>query len=238
MEPLADDYNAVENTRESQYDGRILNPEFLFTAMVIAVVAYLLLILPFRWLSPAGRSLYNCIGIPIVYVVSAWVLGKKTGTWSEIRLLSPQLNMRVFSTFFALFWLFQLAFRTLGLVLFPPDLRPYVSGVNLRWPEANASFIRSVVGSPIGEEMFFRGWLLSWLKQLDNGYLFKGKLSRANLVASLIFTILHFPGNVWGSLVGIFIISVLMGAARERSDSLALPMFLHFMANFVECVIW
>jgi CAAX amino terminal protease family. len=83
------------------------------------------------------------------------------------------------------------------------------------------------------EELAFRGLILTsaveglrsrWLS--DRGAVVAGVVS-----SSLIFSIGHFPGSLEG-FGSRMILGVILGAAYVWTDSLALPMGLHFLINF------
>ena len=73
----------------------------------------------------------------------------------------------------------------------------------------------------ITEEIAFRGLIQTWLGHA------LGK-RRALIAASALFAAIHFS---WLSLPYLFLAGLLMGWARDRSESLWPPMIIHFLHN-------
>lgn len=82
---------------------------------------------------------------------------------------------------------------------------------------------------PVLEEWVFRGGLQPWLAQHITRAC--GPLSLANLLTTLVFTVLHFIYHppLWA--LGVAIPSLVFGYFRERHDSVATPMLLHAVYN-------
>lgn len=210
-----------------------------FASSIVALAAMALLLAPVRHISQPLALLYSAVGIPALFATSAWVLTKRTGLVQRLRLLSTDLTWRRVISFLALFAAFQLAARTLGIWLFPASVRQQITAIDWRWPQLSWALFRSVVGSPVTEEMLFRGWLLSWLWRRDQRSMLWGSITYANLLTSFLFALVHVPTTEYpGSLILIFFVSLLIGAARERTQSLALPMLLHFLTNFLGLVVF
>jgi membrane protease YdiL (CAAX protease family) len=83
------------------------------------------------------------------------------------------------------------------------------------------------------EELIHRGLILtSAVEGLRNRWLSDRGAIVAGVVASaLIFSITHFPNTLAG-LGSRLLLGVILGAAYVWTDSLALPMGLHFLINF------
>ncbi|WP_254840114.1 CPBP family intramembrane glutamic endopeptidase [Natronomonas marina] len=83
------------------------------------------------------------------------------------------------------------------------------------------------------EELIFRGLILtSAVEGLRSRWLSdRGAVLLGVVVSSLIFSIGHFPGSLetFGFRV---VLGILLGAAYVWTDSLALPIGLHFLLNF------
>jgi membrane protease YdiL (CAAX protease family) len=83
------------------------------------------------------------------------------------------------------------------------------------------------------EELVFRGLILtSAVEGLRNRWLSdRGAIVVGVVVSSLIFSIGHFPSSLrgFGSRV---MLGIILGGAYVWTDSLALPMGLHFLINF------
>ena len=98
------------------------------------------------------------------------------------------------------------------------------------------SFLGVVIIAPIFEEFLVRGAVLSSLKR-------KVTFIPANLLAALLFTLLHFPGwyfngelitmllNPLNGALAIFIIGFLCGLAAEKGESLFAAIIVHMLNN-------
>ncbi|QKJ86102.1 CPBP family intramembrane metalloprotease [Paramixta manurensis] len=86
----------------------------------------------------------------------------------------------------------------------------------------------AVLLAPIFEEILFRGFLLQ-------GFLVWAPKSRfaCMLLTSLLFAVMHTQYVHWQTLVILTLFSLLLCAARLRSNSLALPIFLHMLNNLI-----
>ena len=90
-------------------------------------------------------------------------------------------------------------------------------------PDRALAFIALVVFAPVFEEIIFRGWLLSHLKNTT------GK-SLAILLTSIIFGIAHGQWNVG---VNVFGLSLILCYLRELTGSLYASIFLHMIKNCI-----
>ncbi|MGQ4914101.1 MAG: CPBP family intramembrane glutamic endopeptidase [Candidatus Asgardarchaeia archaeon] len=104
--------------------------------------------------------------------------------------------------------------------------------------DLNATLIYAVyiiVWAPIGEELFYRGYMYGELKQRMNKY-------AAMLISTFFFGIRHathfffllpeyplIPGIYWA--VHAFIFGLIIVYLYEKTDSLYPPMIIHFLAN-------
>lgn len=88
--------------------------------------------------------------------------------------------------------------------------------------------IGAVLTAPIGEEVFFRGFLLSMMSQ-------RAARWTSILVVSFLFTISHFgSAAAWPPL---FVFAVLLGWLRLRTGSLVAPIAAHVLNNLVSVTL-
>lgn len=88
-----------------------------------------------------------------------------------------------------------------------------------------------VVAAPLLEEAVFRGYLFKAWRSSFLG------LWGTLLLTSALFTLLHagqYPGILLGML---FVFSMLLGLARERSGSLYVPVILHALNNLIAWIL-
>jgi len=86
-----------------------------------------------------------------------------------------------------------------------------------------------VVGAPLGEEFFFRGFLFEGIRH-----------SRLGPVTAVVFcaiswAVIHFQYNLIDMGL-IFLAGLFLGVARLKSGSLWVPVFLHFVWNLVSII--
>ena len=104
-----------------------------------------------------------------------------------------------------------------------------------------AALLSLVVLQPLGEELLFRGLLQGRLAARPWGRRSFLGLSRANWVASLLFTALHFIGHppLWAA--GVLLPALLFGYFRDRHDSVLPAIALHVFYNagyFLLPLVW
>jgi uncharacterized protein len=84
------------------------------------------------------------------------------------------------------------------------------------------AFISAAVISPIYEEIFYRGFLYRWLRT-------RVGLTRALLLSSLIFTIIHIP--TYNVMPVNFFSGILFALAYERTGSIWPSVLIHGLTN-------
>ena len=84
--------------------------------------------------------------------------------------------------------------------------------------------------APIMEEAIFRGYMFGAWRHTRLG--FSGTL----LLTSLLFTLLHYGQYSLPILAFLFVFSMILGFARERSGSLLLPIVLHGINNLLSVI--
>ena len=80
-----------------------------------------------------------------------------------------------------------------------------------------------VVAAPIFEEMVFRGFVYGGFERSLGAF-------PALLLSSVLFTVLHGQYN-WYELAQIFVLGMVLGLARMRTQSLFTPMVMHAVNN-------
>lgn len=131
----------------------------------------------------------------------------------------------------------MLAARSVNAALLVGRFASQLEGFRLvlfRWPDPSLQVIRSVIGSPIAEELLFRGWLMCWLKEKDLAGVAVGKshMDTPNLLTSLCFAVTHlFNGGsavqrILNLTFGLLDFSVSWegeGQVRRNPDTRAVP---------------
>jgi membrane protease YdiL (CAAX protease family) len=83
--------------------------------------------------------------------------------------------------------------------------------------------LQAVVISPLIEELFFRGFLYSFLKRFTSVW-------GALILSAGVFAFAH--ANL-GSVVQLWVLGIVLGVAYEHTGSLLLPMAIHGCFNFI-----
>lgn len=90
------------------------------------------------------------------------------------------------------------------------------------------NFLMLVFVVPVYEELVFRGCLLSAFLTF-----FRGNIFIASLVTSILFALLHTQYTDSRTLIILFLVSIILIAARIISRGLIMPMLLHMAMNSI-----
>ena len=102
--------------------------------------------------------------------------------------------------------------------------------ITLRWSlDYPWLFLQLVLVIPILEELVFRGLVQEYIYQHTK--IRWGLLSVANLITSLLFTVMHFLFHAPLWAVAVIFPSLVFGYFRERHVSLVTPIILHIFYN-------
>ena len=98
-----------------------------------------------------------------------------------------------------------------------------------------------MIWAPIGEELFYRGYLYGELRK-------KYGIITSNIISSFLFGIRHathflfllpdyplIPGLYWS--LHAFIFGIIIAYAYEKTDNLCIPMLIHFLFNLISAAI-
>lgn len=86
-----------------------------------------------------------------------------------------------------------------------------------------------IAAAPLFEELFFRGFVISGLCSS-----FVGPVG-AILISSVLWTAIHFQYDLYG-LVTIFVVGLVLGIARLKTDSILLTIGMHSFMNLVATI--
>lgn len=124
-------------------------------------------------------------------------------------------------------------------VVFPPFVVAWVLVQRPVAPFEAARALRDleplaeVVLVALPEEAFFRGYVQSRLAEAFGGRGAIGPVTRANLVASLLFAVGHFGTSVSVARASVFFPSLLFGLLRERTGGVVAPVIVHALSNLL-----
>lgn len=120
---------------------------------------------------------------------------------------------------------FDLLTYLLGRPIVPEFMWRVYSSLESRW----VLWIALIVAAPLIEELFFRGFLIKGLAASPIGVV------GAVVLTSAAWALIHVQYDAY-SIGAIFVMGLILGAARIKTGSTILPIFLHSLANFVATV--
>jgi len=111
--------------------------------------------------------------------------------------------------------------------------KPLVPEVMVRLYETSEPvwliWIALIVAAPLFEEVFFRGFLFKGFQRSTLGTI------GAVVVTAALWALIHLQYDAYG-IATVFVLGLLLGAARARTGSLLAPLLMHSMANVVATV--
>ena len=171
----------------------------------------------------AGLYLLQCL---ILLPVIAAVAHFRTQHWSVT------LGFRRFAVqslaVWMMIWLAYLAITYVINLLADVDPGDFMRSLN--GSQHFGAALVLVIGAPLLEELIFRGYLFKAWRHSRLG------LSGTLLLTSLLFTALHLSQYNWIYLSMIFVLSLILGLAREKSGSIWVPLAIHAANNLVATV--
>ena len=102
------------------------------------------------------------------------------------------------------------------------------------WPAINPGLLNALAIAPICEEVLFRGFFLRTMQESKLGFW------PANILTALLFLGMHLPGWYFMAspnltqpfaMIGIVLVGLVAGVARQRSGSLWGSISVHFVNN-------
>jgi membrane protease YdiL (CAAX protease family) len=107
-------------------------------------------------------------------------------------------------------------------------------------PAGDPGLLNALLIAPLFEEIVFRGFLLRLLQDADLGFW------AADVVTATLFLGIHLPGwyfmgspNLWNgaAMLGIFLVGMVAGYAKQRSGSLWGAIVFHFVNNLYSAFV-
>lgn len=83
-----------------------------------------------------------------------------------------------------------------------------------------------IIAAPLFEEIFFRGFLLSGFSSSFMGP------TAALIITSALWAVIHVQYEIYAIII-IFLMGLLLGLAKRKSQSILLPIFLHATSNAI-----
>jgi membrane protease YdiL (CAAX protease family) len=109
-------------------------------------------------------------------------------------------------------------------IIYESMVRMYQSAVVLP-----VLWLAILVGAPVGEEIFFRGFVLHGLQRSRIG------TAAAVMLVSAAWAGTHVQYDLWG-MGEVFLTGIFLGYARVKTGSVLLCIFLHSLMNLIATV--
>tara|TARA_Y100001980_G_C14473808_1_gene253496 strand:- start:18 stop:770 length:753 start_codon:yes stop_codon:yes gene_type:complete len=177
-------------------------------------------------LYPIQDNVMYLLGVPLQAWLVIWLLRRKHINL-KIELSFHWVEKNIFFTSFGVWLIFYLIWFFYGILL---DIAP---------PEGFIQYMKAtpiwllmlavVIGAPIIEELLFRGFLFSQLKNTRLG------LTGTIIFTSIFWTSLHGQYELL-LLVPLFFFGILLGYLRHKYNSLLLVIAIHAFHNFIATV--
>jgi membrane protease YdiL (CAAX protease family) len=173
--------------------------------------------------SPAGLAWSTTLDFLLVVPAILWASNFRTQSWRETLALRAA-PWQAFG-----FWL--LMFCGLALVQFVLSFLVEMDNGELLERLSGSRhmgvFLAFVFLGPVIEELIFRGYLFRAWRYTRLG------MAGTVLLTSVMFTVIHSYQYPFSTLASIFALSLLLGLAREKTDSLWVPIGLHIVNNAI-----
>jgi membrane protease YdiL (CAAX protease family) len=114
-------------------------------------------------------------------------------------------------------------------ILGKPIVPIYVKTVFASAESKSMLWVAIVVAAPVFEEVFFRGLLVTGLAASRLG------ASGAVILSAAAWAAIHTQYDAYG-MATIFVLGLLLGAARVRTNSVALPVLMHMAVNLISSI--
>ena len=188
-----------------------------------------LIVIILSYLAAVGLKFLNLsvIGIFNLVIILYFVLSLNEFKY-EFKLEISEMFAKISVKDILLIVFFNICFSygMLYLVNFAIDLIPVNTYlrffVSIKYIQGILGFISIVLVSPIAEELIFRGIFLNKLKLIVPTVF-------AILISSLLFASLHSLGSIFSA----FIFAVCMAILYLKSENILVPIFAHFLNNFI-----
>lgn len=163
-----------------------------------------------------------CMLLPVVLLVAQF---KGQSRWETLALRRfPVKSLAIWMPALLVFLAAQL------LVVHALDIEPGEFIQSLAGSRHLPVALVIVFAAPLLEELVFRGYLFKAWRRSRLG--FSGTL----LLTSLLFTATHAGQYHWVYMGFVFVLSLLLGLAREKSGSVLLPILLHAGNNLASAI--
>lgn len=161
----------------------------------------------------------------IIAVVVKLKRGSNLKEYLGLHIPSKQETGRWLAILIGFLIVFDTITYLLGRPIVPEFMWRLYSSLESRW----LLWIALIIAAPVIEELFFRGFLIKGLAASRLGAV------GAVVLTSFAWALIHVQYDAY-SIGAIFIMGLILGAARMKTGSTILAIFLHAVANFIATV--
>ena len=158
------------------------------------------------------------------------IIGMKAGTSLNDYLLLKSVTWVEWRRWFGILGIF-LAVSTLLSVVTGQDTPIFVSEVYSTADPFWMLLLAIIIAAPLFDEVFFRGFLHRGLAQSLLGHV------GAIVITAVLWAAIHTQYDYWDMTV-VFLLGLLLGAARTYGGSLYLPLALHAAHNGISVILF
>jgi membrane protease YdiL (CAAX protease family) len=159
------------------------------------------------------------ICVPLVLAL----VGSKQNRWRFLRIQKTSARTLLFwcGVLIALVALSDGLTISMGRPVVPDQMVAAFSSAHPIW-----LFLALTLLAPLFEEIFFRGFLFSGLEAVG------ARAWVAVLTTAFLWSVIHFQYDLYG-IVSIFVMGLILGTARRRTDSIVPCFAMHAVANAI-----
>jgi len=171
------------------------------------------------WITTCASAMVLC---PIILLIAQLKRGSDLGEYLGFVLPTKAQALWWFLAVAVFCLLSDLTSLLLGQPIIPEFMLKTYSSMKDPWP----LWLALMVGAPLLEEMFFRGFLINGLA--DSWVRWQG----AVIISSLAWALIHVQYDIYG-ITTVFVLGLVLGTARVKTGSTILTMVLHSLINLI-----
>jgi len=162
----------------------------------------------------------TAVCVPLVLGIVKLKRGARIREYLALEPIAARSALRWFGALALALLASDLLTVALGRLIVPPVMAALYATANPVW----LFWVALVVAAPLFEEVFFRGFLFKGLGSSVLG------TAGTILVTAAVWALIHLQYDAYG-IATVFVIGLLLGAARAWGGTLLLPLGMHSVAN-------
>jgi membrane protease YdiL (CAAX protease family) len=170
----------------------------------------------------AATFVTTAVCCPLILGIIRLKKGSRIREYLALQGVAPAIALRWFGALAIVLMASDLLTLSLGRPIVPDSMSALYASANPKW----MFWIALVIAAPLFEELFFRGFLFRGLQSS-----FVGSTGTI-VVTSLVWASIHLQYDAYG-IATVFVLGLLLGAARAYAGTLLLPLGMHSVANLV-----